>query len=266
VVATLPGVTIDGEDQLEGLRRAGRVVAEARDAMLAAVEPGTSTGELDAIGRDVLRRHGARSAPRTVGFPAATCISVNDEAAHGIPSGLRRLRAGDLVNVDVSAELGGYWADTGASAPVGAVAPRAARLLEATRLAQREAMHAARAGRPLRHIGRAVERRAHRHGFTVLANLCGHGVGGGLHEPPSVLGIEDRGDETVLWEGLVLAIEPFLSTGATYAVTGDDGWTLRTPDGSLAAQYEHTLVVTRGRPLVLTASDASGVSGEQEGA
>lgn len=248
-------MTIDGDDQLEGLRRAGRVVAEARDAMLAAVEPGITTGELDVIGRNVLRAHGARSAPQVVhGFPAATCVSINDEAAHGIPSGFRQLHEGDLVNVDVSAELDGWFADTGASAPVGRVDPLAARLLEATRLAQRDAMGAARAGRPLRHVGRAVERRAQRHGFTVLANLCGHGVGASLHEKPSVPSIDDPRDKTVLWEGLVLAIEPFLSTGARYAIESDDGWTLRTPDGSLAAQFEHTVVVTSGRPLVLTES------------
>jgi methionyl aminopeptidase len=156
--------------------------------------------------------------------------------------------------VDVSAELDGYWADTGASAPVGRVSTVALRLLDATRLAQRDATSAARAGRPLRHIGRAVQRRAHRHGMRVIANLCGHGVGGYLHEPPQVPSIEDPRDDSVLWEGLVLAIEPFLSTGAGHAVDGGDGWTLRTADGSLAAQFEHTVVVTRGRPLVLTAS------------
>jgi methionyl aminopeptidase len=251
-------VTIDHEGDLEGLRRAGRAVAAARDAMLAAVAPGVTTGALDAVGREVLRAHGARSAPQlAVGFPAATCVSVNDEAAHGVPSLFRRLHEGDLVNVDVSAELDGYWADTGASAPVGMVSPEARRLLDATRLAQRDAMAAARAGRPLRHIGRAVERRARRHGFAVVPNLNGHGVGGFLHEAPSVPSVEDPGDTTTLWEGLVLAIEPFLSTGATHAVEAGDGWTLRTADGSLVAQFEHTVVVTSGAPLVLTESAAA---------
>jgi methionyl aminopeptidase len=246
-------MTIDGEDDLVGLRAAGRAVAEAREAMLAAVAPGVTTGELDAIGRRVLDAHGARPAPPTVGFPAATCVSVNEEAAHGIPSPFRRLRAGDLVNVDVSAEVDGFWADTGASAPVGEVSPLAQRLLAATRHANRDALAAARAGRPLRHIGRAVERRARRHGFSVVANLCGHGTGRNLWEPPSVPGIEDPADETILWEGLVLAVEPFLSTGATHAVEADDGWALETP-GNLSAQYEHTIVVRRGAPLVLTAA------------
>jgi methionyl aminopeptidase len=250
--ATVDHMTIDHDDDLAGLQRAGRAVAEARDAMLAAVAPGVSTAELDAVGREVLDRHGALAAPPTVGFPAATCISVNDEAAHGIPSPRRLLRDGDLVNVDVSANVAGYWADTGASTAVGQVDPVARQLLEATRAANRDALDAARAGRPLRHIGRAVERRARRHGFSVIRNLCGHGTGGALHEEPSVPGWEDRRDRTVLREGLVLAIEPFLSTGARHAVDGDDGWTLLTP-GCLSAQFEHTIVVTNGAPIVLTA-------------
>jgi methionyl aminopeptidase len=246
-------MTIEDDDDLDGLARAGRAVAEAREAMLAAVAPGVTTAELDSVAGAVLRAHGARSAPRLAyGFPGTTCISLNDEAAHGIPSATRVLRDGDLVNVDVSAELDGYWADTGASAPVGAVMTTATRLLGATRRAQRDAMEAARAGRPLRHIGRAVERRARQHGFTVVANLCGHGVGRGIHEPPQVPGVEDRRDRTVLREGLVLAIEPFLSTGADHAVGDADGWTLRTPDASLVAQFEHTVVVTHGPPRVVT--------------
>lgn len=246
-------MTIDHEDDLDGLRLAGRAVAEARDAMLAAVGPGVSTGELDAIGRGVLDEHGARPAPPTVGFPAATCVSVNDEAAHGIPSLFRRLADGDLVNVDVSASVDGYFADTGASAPVGSTSVLARRLLSASRAANRDALAAARAGRPLRHIGRAVQRRARRHGFSVVANLCGHGTGRDLWEPPSVPGVEDPNNDIVLWEGLVLAVEPFLSTGATHAVQGSDGWTLLTPN-NLSAQFEHTIVITKGAPLVLTAS------------
>jgi methionyl aminopeptidase len=248
-------MTVDGEHDLTGLRLAGRAVADARDAMLRAIAPGISTADLDAIARDVLRTHGARSAPQLAyGFPGTTCISVNHEAAHGIPSPDRVLRDGDVVNVDVSAELDGYWADTGASAAVGDATPAIAHLLDATRAAQREGMDAARAGRPLRHIGRAVQRCARRHRLRVIANLCGHGVGRSIHEKPSVPGIEDPRDRTVLWEGLVLAIEPFLSPSATYAVDGDDGWTLYTGDGSLAAQFEHTVVVTNGKPIVLTAA------------
>ena len=213
-------MTIDHDDDLVGLRAAARAVAEARDAMLTAAIPGATTGELDAIGREVLARHGANPAPPTVGFPAATCVSVNEEAAHGIPSNRRVLQDGDLINVDVSAEVDGYWADTGESRGVGRVSLTARKLLDATRLANRDGVAAARAGQPLRHIGRAVERRARRHGFAVIENLNGHGTGRSLWEPPSVPGWEDRSDSTKLWEGLVLAIEPFLTTGATWADEG----------------------------------------------
>lgn len=245
-------MTIDSDEELEGLLRAGRVVAEAREAMVEAAKPGVTTGELDAIGRDTFRRHGARSAPRvTYNFPGSTCLSINDEAAHGIPSLARHLREGDLVNIDVSAELDGYFSDTGVSTPVGNVSQLAQRLVDATRLAQRDAMSTARAGNRLRDIGKTVENRARRHGFRVIRNLYGHGIGRGLHEDPSVPSFDDH-QRFVLREGMVLAVEPFLSVSANLVIDDADGWTLRTSDGSLVAQVEHTMVVTAGAPIVLT--------------
>jgi methionyl aminopeptidase len=246
-------VTIDKQEELDALLRAGRVVAEARRAMVGAVTAGVTTGELDALGREVFRRHGARSAPRvTYRFPGSTCISVNDEAAHGVPSLTRQLRNGDLVNIDVSAELDGYFSDTGISVAVGEVSPIASRLLEATKQAQRDAMNAAQPGARMRDLGRAVQRRARRHGFCVIKNLNGHGIGRGLHEDPAVPSVDD-GRRMILREGLVLAIEPFLSVSAEHVVDGADGWTLKTADGSLVAQFEHSMVVTNEGPLVLTA-------------
>lgn len=245
-------MSIDGQHDIDGLRRAGAAVAEARDSMAREVRAGVTTRELDAIGREVLRRHGARSAPQLAyAFPGSTCISVNDALAHGIPSD-RKLRSGDLVNIDVSAELDGYWADCGASYPVGEVAPRLRHLVETTRQALGDAMAEARAGAPIRNIGRAVERRAKRAGFRVVRELCGHGVGRNIHEPPSVPNTFNRRNVDVLHEGLVITIEPFLTTGATSIVEDADGWTLRTPDGSLGAQFEHTMIITRGEPIVLT--------------
>jgi methionyl aminopeptidase len=246
-------MTIDSQEELDALLRAGRVVAEARQAMVEAVAPGTTTGELDAVGREVFRRHGARSAPRvTYHFPGSTCISINDEAAHGIPSLKRQLRSGDLVNLDISAELDGYFSDTGISVAVGEVSATAKRLLEATELAQRDAMDSAQPGSQLRDLGRAVEKRAKRHGFRVIKNLNGHGIGRGLHEEPTVPSI-DNGQRMILREGLVLAIEPFLSVSSDHVIDDEDGWTLRTSDGSLVAQFEHSIVVTHDGPLVLTA-------------
>jgi len=156
------------------------------------------------------------------------------------------------VNLDVSAELDGYFSDTGISVAVGEVPPVASRLVEVTKLAQRDAMDAAQPGARLRDLGRAVQRRARHHGFRVIKNLNGHGIGRGLHEAPSVPSIDD-GQKMVLHEGLVLAIEPFLSVSADHVVDDEDGWTLRTVDGSLVAQFEHSIVVTGGGPLVLTA-------------
>lgn len=245
-------MTIDSDEELQALLHAGKVVAEAREAMADAVRPGVTTGELNAIGRTVFKRYGARSAPRvTYRFPGSTCISVNDEAAHGIPSLSRRLLSGDIVNLDVSAELDGYFSDTGMSVAVGDVASTASRLLEATRMAQRDAMEAAQPGSRIREIGRAVQKRARHQGFRVIRNLYGHGIGRGLHEEPSISSVDDGG-RIVLTEGMVLAIEPFLSVGANHVIDDEDGWTLRTSDGSLVAQFEHTMVVTNGGPLVLT--------------
>lgn len=246
-------MSITNEEELEALRRIGAVVAEARDAMLAAVAPGVTTAELDDIGRRVLDHHGARSAPReTYGFPGWTCVSVNADLAHGIPSPDRVLREGDIVNVDVSAELGGFWADTGASAPVGLVAPRTRALLEATREAQQAGMQAARAGARLNRIALAVQRVARQRGFRVVAELGGHGIGRKLHEAPHVANVFSPRDTLKLTRGLVITVEPFLTCGNPRIEEASDGWTLRTVDGSLGAQFEHTMVVTDGEPIVLT--------------
>jgi len=205
-------MSINDERDIEGLMRVGAAVAAARDVMGAHAAPGVTTAELDAIGKEILDDYGARSAPQLAyGFPGVTCISVNDQLAHGIPSRERVLREGDLVNIDVSAELDGYWADTGASFPVGAVSAQANALLRATRLALEDGMSQARAGEPLRNIGRAVERRAKSCGFRVVRNLAGHGVGRHIHEEPQVLNTFRPHDRRLLPEGLVITIEPFLS-------------------------------------------------------
>ncbi len=246
-------MTISDQSDIDALRRIGAVVAEARDNMGARVAPGMTTAELDEIGARTLAKYGARSAPKLAyGFPGVTCISVNDELAHGIPSQERVLVEGDLVNIDVSAELDGYWADTGASFGVGRVKPRERSLLWATRQALADGMARARAGRPIREIGHAVEERAKRSGFHVVRDLCGHGVGRHIHEDPSIPNVARDASNGLLWDGLVMTIEPFLTTSAKRVVEGRDGWTLRTPDRSRGAQFEHTMIVTQGAPIVLT--------------
>lgn len=246
-------MTVENQHDIDGILDAGRVVARVRDAMLDAVEPGMTTAELDRLGSDLLDRFGARSAPRiTYDFPGATCISVNEEAAHGVP-GDRIIHAGDIVNVDVSAELDGYFADTGGTTVVPPVAPLKARLCHATRLALKHALAEARAGAPINRIGWAIQRTAKAHDFKVIRNLAGHGVGRSLHEEPeSIVGYHDRRDTRRLRLGQVIAIEPFLSTRSTHVTEMDDGWTLVGHPANRSAQFEHTVIVTRGAPIVAT--------------
>lgn len=246
-------MTIESQKDIDGILNTGRVVAQVRDAMLAAVEPGMTTAELDSLGEDMLLCMGARSAPRvTYNFPGATCISINEEAAHGIP-GKRIIHAGDVVNVDVSAELDGYFADTGGTVVVPPVTPLKARLCHATRQALRHALAEARAGALINRIGKVVQRTAAEHGFKVIRNLAGHGVGRSLHEAPEgILGYCDARDKRRLKVGQVLAVEPFLSTRSSYVSEADDGWTLFAQAGNLSAQFEHTIIVTRGAPIIAT--------------
>lgn len=257
------------EEELAGLTLAGRAVAAAREAMLAAVEPGITTLELDRIGARVLKEHGAQSAPQAMyDFPGTTCISVNRCVAHGIPD-TRALKEGDLVNVDVSAVLNGYYSDTGASMVVGTKPgehrdfspdhPHAEklRLLAATERALFAGIAKARSGKKLSEIGRATLREAQESGYTVIRNLTGHGLGRKLHEEPSyVYSYPEPKDKRLLKKGLVIAIEPFLSTGAQHVTEGDDGWALMLPDDSLVAQFEHTVVVTSGEAIILTLAES----------
>lgn len=247
-------MTIDSEEDLERLKRAGRVVAAALRSMAEAVDAGVTTAELDAVGAAVLEAHGARSAPQLVyRFPGATCISINDQAAHGVP-GNRVLQAGDLVNIDVSAELDGYFADAALTVPVAPVPPLKHNLVHCARLALEKAIGAARAGQPINQIGKAIEEQAARCGFHTLHDLGGHGVGRTIHEDPhNVACYYNPRDTRILEAGMVLTIEPFLTTGAVSVYTDPgNGWTLMTSDGSLSAQFEHTLVITKGRPVVIT--------------
>ena len=246
-------MTIETEDDVVALKRIGRIVSLVLHQMLDAAEPGMTTRELDALGEQWLTAHGARSAPRlTYDFPGATCISINEEAAHGIP-GDRVIRAGDVLNVDVSAELGGFFADTGGTRVVPPTNPQKTRLCHATRSALEQAMKQARAGQPINGIGAAIERTARAYGFKVIENLGSHGVGRALHEEPEhIAGYFDPGDRRTLREGMVITIEPFLSTRSRVVNETSDGWTLAGVPGNLSAQYEHTMIITRGEPIVVT--------------
>ncbi len=249
-------MTVDSEQDLERLKEIGRIVALTLQAMIQKLEPGITTRELDDAAKAVLQAHGAHSAPQVVyNFPGATCISVNSAAAHGIP-GEQVIQPGDVVNLDVSAELNGFFADTGASIPVAPVTPEIRQLCACTRQALMSAIQAARAGKRMNTIGKAVETQARSCGYNVIRPLNGHGIGRALHEEPhSVRNYFYRRDQRVLREGMVIAIEPFLTAGEGNIYEDTDGWTLRTVDGAIPAQYEHTIVVTRDEPIILTIVD-----------
>lgn len=246
-------MTIETEADVVALQRIGRIVSSVLQTMLDAAEPGMSTRALDAFGARLLEQQGARSAPQlSYRFPGATCISINEEAAHGVP-GDRVIQPGDVLNIDVSAELDGYFADTGGTTVVPPTSPLKTRLCHATRTALDAAMKQARAGRPLNRIGAAIEGTAKTYGFRVIENLASHGVGRALHEEPGeILGYFDAKDRRVLKEGMVITIEPFLSTRSRTVTETDDGWTLAGARGNLSAQYEHTMIITRGDPIVVT--------------
>ncbi|MDH5228650.1 MAG: type I methionyl aminopeptidase [Gammaproteobacteria bacterium] len=247
-------MTIENDDDLQHLKVIGQIVGQTLKKMLDYVEPGMTTRELDLYGGELLKQAGARSAPQLAyGFPGFTCISLNEEAAHGVP-GDRIIQAGDMINIDVSAELNGYWADTGGSAVITPGDPIKQSLCDATRLALSQAIKTAKAGAPINHIGKAIQRVAKEKGYRIIRNLCSHGVGRFIHEEPKEIpGYYNPHDKRVLHEGLVITIEPFLSTKSRSVSEAKDGWTLIAPKGNLSAQYEHTMVITQGEPLLLTA-------------
>lgn len=246
-------MSITSEDEFEKLRACGRIVARALRAMAAQVRPGVTTAELSEIGARVLAEHGARSSPPMVyGFPGEACISVNDEVVHGIPGG-QILRAGDLVKLDLTAEREGFHTDAAVSIEVTPGRAECRELRKCAERAFRHALGAARAGNRTQDIGRAVEREVRRHGFRVIRELGGHGIGRTIHETPAVPNFADPSARHVLTEGLVITIEPIIAAGNGRVTLDSDGWTVRTADGSFSAHYEHTLVITRGEPIVLTA-------------
>lgn len=246
-------MSIQTDLDLLSLKKIGKIVAQCLLHMSKQLEPGITTAELDEIGRIFLEKHGAKSAPKlSYGFPGTTCISVNEEAAHGIP-GVRILKAGDLVNIDVSAELNGYFADTGGSFVIPPETTLKSQLCLTAKLALKRALKEAKAGVRLNRLGQVIEQSAIENGFAVIENLGSHGVGRALHEEPSfIANYHDPRDKRILCNGQVITIEPFVSTGAREVIDTGDGWTLVTPHGNLTAQFEHTLIVTKGNPIIVT--------------
>lgn len=247
-------MSINGPDELEGMQAAGAVVHLMLDAMKNEVRPGITTAELDDVGASVMRRNGAQSAPALVyQFPGVSCISVNDEAVHGIP-GPRALEDGDLVKLDVTIEKDGFMADAAVTVAVGEVTEERRNLMACAERAFSKAMLVARAGFRVWEIGQAVEREVRRSGFAVIRELSGHGIGRTIHEAPRVPNYPDTRDNQVLTEGLVITVEPIIAAGSGKVFVAADKWTMITADHGASAHYEHTIVITKGTPIVLTAA------------
>ncbi len=247
---------VSTEDDLNGLKDIGRICASAVKIMGAALEPGITTRELDQIGRKVLEDAGAQSAPEfCYEFPGATCISVNEEIAHGIP-GDRKIMAGDLVNIDVSGVKNGLFGDTGSSFIVPPAKPKIEKLCRDGKRALWVGVNQVRTGQPMVNIGNAIGAFARKNRYTLIQNLASHGIGHSLHEEPKELSTWPDPDETrIMEEGLVFTIEPFLSLGGLWAEDGDDPWTLYSDPKAPTVQFEHTIVVTKNGPIILTLAD-----------
>lgn len=246
-------MTIGSKSDLTGMRAVGKLVGRAIQEMQAAVRPGLTTEQLDDVGAAFLRRHGARSAPQlTYDFPGFNCISVNDEVVHGVP-GPRALRPSDVVKIDVTAELDGFIADAAVTVVIPPVTPRTHNLTQCTRSAFKRAIKTAVARTKVAELGRAVETEVERWGYSVVRDMCGHGVGRALHEKPTVPNFFSPLTAGRLEDGMVIALEPIISESPSALIEDDDGWTIRTATGCLAAHYEHTIVIREGRAEVLTA-------------
>ena len=247
-------MSIRTQEELVGMLRAGKVVARTLRETKKRLRAGMTTAQLDEIALTIFEQNGARSAPRLVyGIPATILISVNDEIVHGIP-GDYVICPGDLVKVDVTAELNGYMADGAITVPIPPVSQLNRKLCNCSKAAFRKAIKVARAGRKINEIGRAVESEVQRNGFSVVRDLFGHGIGRTIHEDPNIPNFYNPRDNQRLTDGLVITIEPMISSGSGRVISATGGWTVKTADGSPSAHYEHTIVITRNLPILLTAA------------
>lgn len=247
-------MSITREDELIGMQKASEAVAYTLKEMRNYARPGMTTKQLDNYGAAILSDFGAKSAPYlTYRFPGWTCISVNNEFCHGIPSDSRILEEGDLINIDVSAELNGFWSDNGGSFVLGKDVNGHQKLIDASKQILHKAIYNIKGGVRISDIGHLMETEAKKRGYKVIKNLTGHGIGKSLHEAPSeIANYRDRFNHTRFRKNSVVAIETFIATASTYAETLRDGWTMVGDKGGFMAQHEHTIVVTDGRPMILT--------------
>lgn len=247
-------MSITNEEELLGMQKASEAVALTLKQMCAYAQPGMSTQQLDDFGAKLLAEFGAKSAPSVIyGFPGCTCISLNNEFCHGIPSETRILQEGDLVNIDVSAELNGFFSDNGSSFVLGEDIHKHQQLIDASKQILRKAISSIKGGVRVSDLGQLIETEAKKRGYKVIKNLTGHGVGRSLHEEPNEIACyKDPFNQTRFKKNSVVAIETFISTKSTFAETLSDGWTMVGNLGGFMAQHEHTILVTDGIPVILT--------------
>lgn len=247
-------ITRKSDREITLMREAGRIVALAHDAVRKAVRPGISTAEIDRVVEDVIREHGATPSFKGYGgFPGSACTSINDEVVHGIPSKKRILKNGDILKVDIGAIHKGYHGDSAWTYPVGTISKEAQALLEVTEAALFKGLEAVRKGARLSDISHAVQSHAEAHGYSVVREFVGHGVGRNLHEDPQIPNYGPPGKGPKLKPGMTLAIEPMVNSGGKEVHVKSDQWTAVTQDGSLSAHFEHTILVTEEDYRILTA-------------
>lgn len=250
-------MSITRESEFVGMKKVSQVVAITLKQMREYAKVGMSTQELDEYGGMILRNHGAKSAPyETYNFPGYTCISVNHEGAHGIPSHKRILKEGDLINIDVSAELNGFWSDNGGSFVLGKDIHQHQKLVDASKQILHKAIYSIKCGVKIADVGHLIEQEAKKRKLKVIKNLAGHGVGRSLHEKPeNILNYRVKSNQERFKKNTTVAIETFIATESTLAVELKDGWTLVGNEGGFIAQHEHTILVTNNQPIVLTESN-----------
>lgn len=245
-------IYIKSRQEIELMREAGKIVAEAHELVREAIKPGITTMELDQIVETHILNRGAIPAFKGYGgFPASTCTSVNHEVVHGIP-GLKRLEEGDILSVDIGALYKGYYGDSAKTHAIGKISPRAEELIEVTRQSFYEGIKFAKLGYRLSDISHAIQTYVESKGFSVVRNYVGHGIGTSMHEEPQIPNYGPPGKGPRLKEGMVLAIEPMINIGTYEVKVLSDGWTVVTLDGEYSAHYEHTVAITDGEPEILT--------------
>ena len=248
--------------EIEKMRAASQLVARVLEELAAMVAPGISTADLDAAAEQKVRAAGAEPAFKGYrGYPATLCASANEQVIHGIPN-RAPLKAGDIISLDMGVKLGGYYGDSAVTVPVGGVSEEATRLLRVTQEALAKGIAQVRVGGRISDIGHAIQTHVEAHGFSVVREFVGHGIGASLHEEPQIANYGEPGRGPRLAEGMTLAIEPMVNMGRPAVKVLADGWTAVTKDGSLSAHFEHTVAVTKNGPDILTARQPVGRSAE----